>query len=568
MNHPSTCPAADPAEDRLRTIEVLGALSLAADMALGLPAGHGARTTYIGMRIATRLGLPLGEQTDLFYAALLMDAGCTAWASQVAATILGDDAAARRELFFFTDHGDPRDVVRWLARYMAVGERAGVRVKRAVDFAVHGRKFMVEGMRNTTEVAARFAGRLERSPGVQQALRFAFERWDGSGPIGRRAESIPLISRIVYAAIFLEVFHRAEGRTAAVGLARGRCGDAFDPDVVKAFLRLAADEGFWRDLESERIWTLVCGLEPDSPARYFGASGLDDIARAFGDFGDLKSFYTAGHSRRVAALAERLASALGLPAVDVVTIRRAALLHDLGLVAVPSFVLHKPEDRMSGAEWEALRLHPYHGERILARVPALLPVCPIIAAHHERPDGRGYYRGLALDAIPMGARIVGACDHFDELTHSGPGRTALAPDDALCAIERESGSGFCREAVTALREVAICAADVEPRVPRREPLPAPAPRLPAWPASRTVRWRCSASSRRVPAGGRLLPGCRSASTPFGTTSSTSTARSTSGPASRPPCSQWNTGFSPSGGLVRTTSDGTFVRCAARTRRLA
>ena len=154
MQQTQAGPLTDPPEGYLRTIDLLGALSLAADMALGLSAGHGVRTTYIGMKIAGHLGLPLDEQTDLFYAALLMDAGCTAWASQVAATILGDDTAARRQMFFFTDPGDPREVVRWLARHMAAGERASVRLKRAADFAVHGRKFMMEGLHNTSEVAA------------------------------------------------------------------------------------------------------------------------------------------------------------------------------------------------------------------------------------------------------------------------------------------------------------------------------------------------------------------------------------------------------------------------------
>jgi hypothetical protein len=111
---------------------------------------------------------------------------------------------------------------------MAAGERAAVRLKRTVDFAVDGRKFMVEGLHNTSEVAARFAGWLDRWPGVQQALRFAFQRWDDSGPSGRRAGLIPLISRIVYASIFLELFHRVEGRIAAVGLVRERRVEAFD----------------------------------------------------------------------------------------------------------------------------------------------------------------------------------------------------------------------------------------------------------------------------------------------------------------------------------------------------
>jgi HD-GYP domain-containing protein (c-di-GMP phosphodiesterase class II)/DNA-binding CsgD family transcriptional regulator len=479
-----------PAGDRVgevRTIDLLGALSLAADMALGLPAGHAVRATYIGMRIAEVLGLSQRDRSDLFYAELMMDAGCTAWASQVAATILGDDVTARRQLFFFSDYGDPRDVVRWLARYMAAGERTATRLRRTVDFAVHGRRFMMEGMHNTSEVAARIAGRLDRSPGVQQALRFVFERWDGSGPNGRRAESIPLISRIVYASIFLEVFHQTEGRNAAVALARDRRGDSLDPGVVDAFLRLAADEPFWQGLEDESIWSLVCALEPESPSRSFSADRLDDAAAAFGDFADLKSFYTAGHARRVAALAERIAARLRLPPAEVVAIRRSALLHDIGLVGVPSFVLHKPESRLSDAEWETLRLHPYYGERILGRVPAFAALCPIVAAHHERPDGRGYHRGLTLDAIPVGARVVRVAERFDELTHVGPERGANAAEDALVAMGRDAGAGFWSDAVAALHEVHPTDHPERPLAPPREAAPPPAPRRPPWPASLTDR---------------------------------------------------------------------------------
>jgi hypothetical protein len=98
---------------------VLGALSLAADMALGLRSGHGVRATYIGMHIADELGLPPEQRVDLFYAELLMDAGCTAWTTQMAATILGNDIVARRELFFDTDPSEPRDLLGWLASYMA-----------------------------------------------------------------------------------------------------------------------------------------------------------------------------------------------------------------------------------------------------------------------------------------------------------------------------------------------------------------------------------------------------------------------------------------------------------------
>ena len=114
------------------------------------------------------------------------------------------------------------------------------------------------------------------------------------------------------------------------------------------------------------------------------------------------------------------------------TIHRAALLHDLGLVAVPSFILEKPRATLSPVEWERLRLHPYHAERILARVPALAPVVPLVAAHHERLDGAGYYRGLSGPQIPRGARIIAVADWFDELTHDTPDQRALAARARRC----------------------------------------------------------------------------------------------------------------------------------------
>lgn len=452
-------------------------------MALGLTAGHGVRAAYIGMHVADRLGLPADQHADLFYAELLMDAGCTAWASQTAAAILGDEIAARRHLFFLSDPRDPRDMVRWLARYMAAGESLPTRVKRSARFLVRGRPFIIEGLENTAEVASRLARRLGRSPGVQQALRSVFEQWDGSGPHGQRAASIPIVSRIVFATIFLEVLHQVEGRQAAVRLARARRGRTLDPGVVDAFVRLAESEAFWRGLEDQSVWETVRQMEPDSAYRYVGADRLDDTVLAFADFADLKSFYTAGHSRRVAALAERMAAALGLASADTTAVRRAALLHDLGLVAVPSFVLHKPEDRLTGAEWESLRLHPYHAERILSRVPAFAPVVPLVAAHHERPDGRGYFRGLTADQIPLGACLIGVADRFDELTHVRPGRTALDTGAALAELDTEAGTAFSAEAINALHRVAPALAG---RDPAPEPVASAEPR-PAWPAGLTDR---------------------------------------------------------------------------------
>jgi HD-GYP domain-containing protein (c-di-GMP phosphodiesterase class II)/DNA-binding CsgD family transcriptional regulator len=460
--------------------DLLGALSLAADLAIGLPAEHAMRSCYLGMRIADHLQLPPEEQAGLYYAELLMDAGCTAWTSQLAASIMTDEIAARREYFFFTDDSNPLEMVSWLKDYVAAGQPAHVRARQVLAFALHGQEGVREGFRNTCEVAGRFAQRLSMPDVVQTALLSVFEQWDGTGPNGTHGKMVPLTSRIVYATSLLEAFHHIGGRIAALRLARERRGKAFDPSVVDAFLSIAGEEALWDGLEQESVWSTVMAMEPVSPYRYLKEEQLEDIALSFADFADLKSFYSAGHCRRVGDLAERMARQMGLPNAEVTTIRRAALLHDLGLVGVPSFILNKAREQLTQIEWERLRLHPYHAERILSRVPALAPVVPLVAAHHECLDGRGYYRGLSGSQIPLGARIIAIADRFDELTHDTPDQPALDPAGAVKRMGEEVGHALCPDAFAALTQGLRIDASV-PLLTTRTSHP------PEWPAGLTDR---------------------------------------------------------------------------------
>jgi HD domain len=229
---------------RLRTADVLETLSLASDLAVGLPAEHAVRSCYIGMHIADQLGLPPDQRADVYYAHLLMDVGCTAWTSQLAGAILSDDIEARRQLVFSPDPNNPFAMLGWLATHMAPDASKLTRMKRGLDFTLRGRAFAREGFRNTCEVAHRFAARLGMSEAVQEALLSVFEQWDGSGPHTLSGERIPVTSRIVYATGFIEVFHRSGGRATAIRLARQRRGKAFDPAVTDAFLSLSERAAF------------------------------------------------------------------------------------------------------------------------------------------------------------------------------------------------------------------------------------------------------------------------------------------------------------------------------------
>src|SRR5262249_24481021 len=127
---PSQLQPDQPPPGYLRIADLLGALSLAADLTMGLPAAHAIRSCYLGMHIAERLQLPSDHLVGLYYAELLMDVGCTAWTSQLAASIMGDEMVARREFYFYTDARNPIEVFNWLRHYVADGQPARVRASR------------------------------------------------------------------------------------------------------------------------------------------------------------------------------------------------------------------------------------------------------------------------------------------------------------------------------------------------------------------------------------------------------------------------------------------------------
>ena len=361
---------------------------------------------------------------------------------------------AKLDLQFFQNAQNPIDVFSWLLQYVAPGASFPTRATHFLDFLVKGRRFMQEGFESTCQVAARIAQRLGMPQAVQDALTQVFEQWDGHGmPYGIKSDAISIISRIVLVTSFLEVFHRVEGRDATKQVALARRGKAFDPSVVDAFLSVAQKESFWRGLEQERVWDSVLSMEPEqSPLQYMGEEKLIDVALALADYADLKSPFQAGRSRRVADLAERIVRRMGLPEPEATDIYRAALVHDIGIVAVPSFILNKSQDTLTEAEREQVRLYPYHSERVLSRVPALGPIVPMVSAHHERMDGQGYHRGLSREKVPRSARILAVTDQFDELTHDGPDHPAIELERALDLMTHDVGDGLWPEAFQVLVE--------------------------------------------------------------------------------------------------------------------
>jgi HD-GYP domain-containing protein (c-di-GMP phosphodiesterase class II) len=142
----------------------------------------------------------------------------------------------------------------------------------------------------------------------------------------------------------------------------------------------------------------------------------------------------------VADLAAVAAGAAGLSDDHASTVRRAGLVHDVGRVGVPSGIWDFPGP-LSADQWERVRLHPYLGERVLARCDLLAPYAALAARHHERADGAGSHRGLAGDQLTLGARLLAAADSYNAMTHERPHRPALMPSDAASQLLDEVDAG-------------------------------------------------------------------------------------------------------------------------------
>jgi putative nucleotidyltransferase with HDIG domain len=169
---------------------------------------------------------------------------------------------------------------------------------------------------------------------------------------------------------------------------------------------------------------------------------------------DVRDTETEGHARRVVRYMQLIADELKVPVEQHATLRRGALLHDIGKIGVPDHILRKPGP-LTENEWFTMKMHPDLGAKIIANVPFLEEVAVIIRAHHERWDGNGYPEGLAGEAIPLGARIFAVADSFDAMTSDRPYRRGRQLDGALAEIERCAGTQFDPQVVAAFLAVSM-----------------------------------------------------------------------------------------------------------------
>jgi HD-GYP domain-containing protein (c-di-GMP phosphodiesterase class II) len=426
------------AEDRasgLRLAELVAAFSLATDLGMGQPMEHVLRSWLIAVRLGERMGMEAQARAALYYVMVLAWAGCVADTAEVAAWF-GDDIAFRADSYRVDLAGLP--LMGLALSHVGAGTPFLHRLRLATGLVLTGGRAIERGLMSHCLSTTQLAGRLGLSAEVCGPLRQVFTRWDGKGvPEGVGGGQIARPVRLFHLADTVEVFHRAGGSEAALEVARARRGTHFDPAVVDLFCDAVPE--VLAGLEAVAEFQALIEAEPglSSP---LSERELDSALEAVADFTDLRSPPRAGHSRSVAGLAAAAARLCGLPDREVVTVRRAALVHDIGMHGVPASILGKPGP-LTGAEAERMRLYSYWTERVLARPPALARIGAIASLASERLDGSGYHRGLSGAAIPATGRILAAADACQAMSEPRPHRPALSPKQAAGELRRQVRAG-------------------------------------------------------------------------------------------------------------------------------
>jgi HD-GYP domain-containing protein (c-di-GMP phosphodiesterase class II) len=435
-------------QDQVRTAELIGALCLATDLGMRLPFEHGLRSTLFAMRLARRLGVDAETAHQTYYGCLLFYVGCTADA-EIHSDLFGEGAllAHFTPVMFGTPFQTVGGVMRALAEPGSPRPVQLAQVARKLPRAVRGHRRHLTAL---CEVAQMLSARVSMPPAVRDLFVHLPERWDGKGHPGQLAgQEIPLALRIIHVARDAAFQRLLGGVELAARVVRERAGGAFDP-VIAALLADHAAEIMTLD-EERSAWDETLANEP-SPWSTLEGQAIDEALAAMGDFADLASPYLVGHSAGVAQLAAAAARQFGLPTADQVAVTRAALVHDVGRVAVPFQVWQKAAP-LTPDEWERVRLHAYHTGRVLSRSPYLTRLAPVSTGHHERLDGSGYHHGATAVALAPAARLLAAADAYHAMTEPRAHRAALTPSRAaeLLGTEARDGrlDGDCVAAVLA-----------------------------------------------------------------------------------------------------------------------
>ena len=414
--------------------EVVASIALASDLSIGQSLDHILRSCVIATRFAEHLGLTQVERDSAYWVTLFMVAGCTGTSFELS-SVVGDDISFRAEMFGLTSNFE---FLRLILGRVGSGRGLVERTKMRADLLRTKMRALEEAFLAHCAVSQRLAERVGLGSPVTDALAQTFARYDGKGiPKGLGGDDIlPAIA-------IAEIAHDSAwhvnhgGADATIDAARKFSGKFYSPALVDAWCGAAGE--ILAGISEESTWDQVISSQPLGRGPLTEAE-LDDALELIADFADLKSPWFAGHSRAVASLAVAAGRHAGLPEPDLVSLRRSALVHDIGRNGVPNSIWDKPGPLTEG-EMERVRLHAYYTDRVLRRSDRLAALATVASAAHERTAGSGYPRGIAGQTIPLLGRFLEPADVYEAMLEDRPHRPARSRDEAAAELRRAAVAG-------------------------------------------------------------------------------------------------------------------------------
>lgn len=432
--------------------ELVAALTYAFDLGSSEHTGHTLRTCILGMNLGQNICPSQEWMSELYYALLLKDVGTTSNTVDICERMGMEEQLCRLALRVFDWTKITWPQIRFVFRHAFRDKSLPSRLKHIFRL-LQNRRLVWQSARQRAVTSELIARKFGRSEATIDAIRCVDERWDGSGgPAGLKQDEIPLMAQTCSIAQTLESLETTLGREEAIRIIEDRSGTWFDPGLVALVVIMHQEGTLWNGADNPNLMQEVLSRDPEPGKIACDYDVFENICSAFADMIDAKSHYTFMHSQNVAVFTEAIARQMHLDEIQITSLRRAALLHDIGMLGIPNSILDK-EGPLTEQQWVAVREHPLYTYDLLRKVRGFEDIARIARDHHERLDGSGYPQGLAAEDIDLPTRILSVADVYDAICSPRAYRNNLDPETVLQIMEKLTPHQLDAECVAALKRI-------------------------------------------------------------------------------------------------------------------
>lgn len=387
-------------ELQIPLFDLATSLSSAMDLISPMVANHHKQVAYIAYQIASELGLPMQRRKNLILSGALHDIGALSFQERLSSL-----------------------------------------------------EFEIQNPHKHAEAGYRLLRMFEPFSQIAGIVRFHHVPWASGAGREYNNKEVPPESHIIHLADRIavlidpkkEIFSQAAPIVETIA---ARTGTMFAPELVEAFKQVGEKEFFWLDIASDLTAPYLQTIIP-SDTLMLDPNETLALARLFAKVIDFRSPFTANHSSSVAIIAETLASYLPFSQAELVMIRVAGYLHDLGKLAVPVEILEK-QDKLTPQEWNIMRRHTYYGYHVLQPLHDFRTINLWGSLHHERLDGRGYPFHIRGDELALGSRVMAVADIFAAISEDRPYRKAMPTHEVLAILQKNADNGGIDPEITAI----------------------------------------------------------------------------------------------------------------------